>query len=129
MKEFQIIEDPEKYFKSLGGLHDARVERIDWLPEEQKLMLFIDDLNSNFLDLPEYKGLAPATFMLHGVESVNLKFAKCESHLNIDEFTSIKPSSRLEVLIKFWPSGQCDLQCSSVSVRKEWIAKYGVGPS
>ena len=120
-KELQAIEDPEKYFNSLGGLHDARVERIDWLPGEQKFILFIDDLNSNFLDLPEYEGLAPVQLLLNGVESVNFKFAKCESYLNIYEFTIHKSSSRLEVNIKFWPSGQCDLQCSSIGIKKHGV--------
>lgn len=116
-KEFRVIEDPENYFKNLGALHDARVERIFWLPEKKELLLFIDDLNSGFLDLPEYKGFAPAILMFNGVESVDFKFAKCETHLNIFEFKTLMSTSRLEVIIKFWPSGQCDLQCSSVGVK------------
>lgn len=117
-KDFHIVGEPEKYFAGLGDLHDARVERIDWLPEKQRLLLFLDDLNSNFLDLPEYKGLAPAILMLDGVESVNFKFAKCEKHLNIHEFKAVILSSRLDIIIKFWPSGQCDLQCSSVGIKE-----------
>lgn len=116
--DFNVIEDPDKYFESLGHLHDARVERVDWLPESQELILFVDDLNSSLLDLPEYKGLAPAMLRFCGVDSVNLKFPKCESHLNVYGFQTSMSSSGLEIIIKFWPSGQCDLQCSSVGVKE-----------
>ena len=54
------IDEPVVYFEKLGGLHDARITAFSWSKSNRRFILSVDDLNSNFLDLPEYQGLRPA---------------------------------------------------------------------
>ena len=68
--KFGQIENPENFFYQLGCLHETRVESFKWVPPERKVLIKIDDLNSNFLDLPEYEGLLPATLVFSNVKKM-----------------------------------------------------------
>ena len=59
-RELNEIENPEAFFLALGGLHDSMLRLLQWRPETRCLGLGIDDLYSNFFQLPEYPGALEA---------------------------------------------------------------------
>ena len=67
------VNEPKVFFDELGGSHDASITAFSWNKENQVLSIGIDDLNSNSLDFPEYKGLRPVEIVFTGVKNL-----KCE---------------------------------------------------
>lgn len=112
----RTIENPQKFFDELGNLHDARIKHFLWFPEEKRLAVSVDDINSNFAGLPEYQGCQPQTILLEGVREIDLRLEADEDHLNIYEFTVIEKSGDPYLLaeIKCWPGGNIKVRCSSL---------------
>lgn len=109
------VGEPEKFFRELGNLHDARVRQILWSPERSELAVTLDDLHSNFAGLPEYQGLRPQVVILEGVADLMVSAALSEPHLNIHDFeVTSDPSSRLRVHVTFWPHGNTTVHCSGL---------------
>jgi len=115
--KYGLIENPKDYFDNLGNLHDARIEYVGWLPREKKLSIAIDDMNSNFLDLPEYEGLEPAMLVFLNVEHVVFDIEKTDEHLNVYEFNVETKPSHIEVNLKYWPSGKLIVNCKSIELQ------------
>jgi len=67
-----IMRDLEGFLNENGGLHDVQVQRIIWDSREGSCRLGFDDIYSNFLGLPEYKGPKKGYIQLHSVRSVEL---------------------------------------------------------
>jgi len=75
-----LQENPKKFFDSMGGLHDSRVEDIVFNVQEFILKIKIDDLFSNFMDFPEY---------LDSFKNIDLVFyIKDRFDININLFTN-----------------------------------------
>lgn len=55
------IVDPATFFRELGGLHDTEIVRIDFDPHARSLAIKLEDLNANFVDLPEDPGRRSCT--------------------------------------------------------------------
>jgi len=47
--------NPRDFFNTLGGLHDSQIKVITVDIIKSTVQLYIDDLYSNFIDLPEYR--------------------------------------------------------------------------
>jgi hypothetical protein len=56
------LADPERFFSELGSLHDAVLLALEWNPATRQLVISVDDLYSNFFQLPEYPGKREASF-------------------------------------------------------------------
>ncbi|MFZ6875716.1 hypothetical protein ACO0LF_26920 [Undibacterium sp. Di27W] len=67
------IPDPVAFFLTLGGLHDARFHA-SANPADKTLTLEIDDINTNFLGMPEYPGKDPAIFIFSTVAGVDMNY-------------------------------------------------------
>lgn len=113
------IDNPENFFHQLGSLHDARIEYFEWVPAERKVLIIIDDLNSNFLNLPEYEGLLPATLVFSNVRKMIIGVDPTEEHLNIYEMESKRTNILINVMIKCWPGGKIEFTCGSIEVREK----------
>jgi hypothetical protein len=59
----QIIDNAAFFFASLGGLHDVEITTISVDADHQILKITVEDINSNFSDLPEHPGLRPARLL------------------------------------------------------------------
>lgn len=96
------------FLDALGGLHDATLERLEWLPEKQAVALHFDDLLSNFEGLKGYKGPQPGAVMLSGV-------SRCLITVPVSKDTASRvfsfdchPSEEESILVSrlaLWPSG------------------------
>ncbi len=115
-EEHLILDDPRKFFKDLGGLHDARIEHLRWDPNHRQVTILVDDINSNFLDLPEYKGLAPATLTLSKVIGFILNVDRPDATLNIYELEVCPESAHLAAQFKIRPSGKIKIACASIGI-------------
>jgi hypothetical protein len=114
-----IIDKPRDFFEKLGNLHDARIERLKWLPKQQLLYISIDDLNSNFFGSTEYVGAQSGEILLSAVKKFYMDIEQTEEHLNIYDF-AVKQSKDifLEVEIKCSPGGSLKISCASISWEK-----------
>lgn len=111
------IKNPHDFFNDLGNLHDARIESIFWLPEERRLSISIDDMNSNFEGLPEYKGCQRGTVVIEGVIELDIGIDPVDDHINIHEFTvEVVPDSLFFAEIKCWPGGKIAIKFSSLKI-------------
>lgn len=101
------MKELKSFLERMGGLHDAVVRRINWVPEEKKLSFEIEDLCSNFEGLPEYPGAMPGTIELRDVDRVNFDIDTNEGHLNIDDFAvEIEGTDQYRASVTFWPTGR-----------------------
>ena len=116
--KFGHIENPEDFFHQLGLLHDARIESFKWVPPERKVHINIDDLNSNFLDLPEYEGLLPATLVFSNVRKMIVGIDPTQETLNIYELETKSATTQINVIINFWPGGKIEFNCESIEVHE-----------
>ncbi|MFT5180482.1 MAG: hypothetical protein ACI8S3_000356 [Alphaproteobacteria bacterium] len=109
------VSEPEKFFRELGGLHDARIQQVLWSPEHREIAFTVDDLNSNSEGFPEYQGLFPQVVILEGVADITVSFAPIESHLNVYDFkVTTESASQLRVDISFWPGGSISVLCAEL---------------
>ena len=113
------IDKPEEFFHQLGGLHDARIETFKWVPPESQVLIGIDDLNSNFLDLPEYKGLLPVTLIFSNVQKMIIGVDPIQKILNIFDLETKLSTAHINVIIKFSPGGKMEFTCSSIEVQEK----------
>lgn len=111
------IRNPKEYFHSFGNLHDARINGFHWLPEEKRLHISIDDLNSNFEGLPEYEGPKPGMIILEGVSEIEAGICPTGDSLNIYDFTADMIEKELvSVDIRCWPGGKICVKCESIQL-------------
>ena len=50
----ELENNPKDFFNTLGGLHDSQIKVITVDIIKSTIQLYIDDLYSNFINLPEY---------------------------------------------------------------------------
>ena len=68
----QEIASISGFLAGLGHLHDARITELRYSPNENELTLYLDDLYSNFIGLPEYPGETPACLAASGILALNV---------------------------------------------------------
>jgi hypothetical protein len=113
------IENPRAYFEELGDLHDSMVEKMELDFEARQLALTVSDLNSNFLDLPEYQGSRPAT-ILFSLASIARAEIDCITGVRVYslEFNRIAPTKPWSVCLRLAPSGLLEFQCVGIQLIK-----------
>jgi hypothetical protein len=94
------------FLDALGGLHDATLERMEWLPEKQTVVLHFDDLLSNFEGGGDYKGPQPGTILLSGVSRclIDVPMSK-DTTPHVFSF-ECRPSEQESILVSrigLWP--------------------------
>ena len=112
------IENTEDFFHQLGLLHDAIIESFEWLPSERQVFIKIDDLNSNFLDLPEYEALLPATLVFSNVRKIIFGIDPAQETLKIYDLETKSSATHINVVINFSPGGKMEFTCESIEVQK-----------
>lgn len=68
----KVVQHPDKFLDSLGGLHDAEIQKINVDVESGALSVNVTDLNSNFDGMPNYAGRRPARLIFSNVDIVNV---------------------------------------------------------
>lgn len=109
------MNSPESFIESVGGLHDAILDRLTWIPGQRRLELAIQDLYSNFEDLPDDPGRCPAVLALVDVTSLRFDVSLTIKGLMMYEVT-VARSERglLNMTIAFSPSGKISLDCRDI---------------
>jgi hypothetical protein len=103
--------------ESLGGLHDATIISLAWSAEDRRLLIEIDDINSNTNGLPEYPGPIRATFVFSEVTLLELKADLAEDGLMVYEWKmSRKGPDRQASSISLTPGGELAIECRSVEI-------------
>jgi hypothetical protein len=95
------------HLERLGHLHDSRVPRIILDTDECRLRLDIDDIYSNSLGLPEYRGPESRSIVLDGVSELTIQMRSGTKCLSIYEFV-VTPEGSSEgglAEIRFAPGG------------------------
>ncbi len=117
MLDENTVIEPKTFFGELGGLHDALITAFSWNGENQNqvLSISIDDLNSNFLGLPEYKGKRPVEILLTGVKNLDCDIQIKSSSFSIYDFL-IEEGACYSVHIKCSPGGYFKCQCESIEL-------------
>jgi hypothetical protein len=113
---FTTVDNPDSYIQSLGGLHDARMEGFELNLSNRTLTIAVDDLNSAFLDLPEYEGHYPADICLSGVSTVTADFEWAGRILSIYELAINRIDGQFGMQLKLAPSGSLVLTFQAMKV-------------
>lgn len=116
----RLSTDPKGFSFEYGNFHDCRVTAFEVRPADKSLLIAVDDLYSNFLDLPEYKGPMPVKFILSGVEVLDVNVEIKDGELNIFdmEFMQNEDEARCSVVIKFSPGGSAEAVCESIAIEE-----------
>ena len=115
----RLILDPINFFNDLGDLHDAHINSMTWDAAAKSITIMVNDLNSNFQGLPEYKGKEQAYVLFIEVE--NLLF-NCDAlggdtqRIYALEMQKKADSEKYECMMRIFPSGRLSFDCCSVEV-------------
>lgn len=115
--EETYIDNPETFFTSLGGLHDAKVEKIAWSPTQKVIVLEVGDLNSNFQGLPEYKERKPSEIVFGDTIGFVGNLEEVEGALRVYELALASSSVGYKASVTFSPAGRISFECGSVILR------------
>jgi hypothetical protein len=119
----EVINDPKSFFDELGGLHDACVENFSWDMKRKALCISVDDLNSNFLDLPEYQGLRAVDIIFIGVVTVDVNVQILDDIFRVYDMDFINENETYEVKIDCSPGGYFKCKCRAIELRNIIKAK------
>lgn len=118
------MENPEIFFAELGGAHDARITNFSWDKFNKTLTIGLDDLNSNFLGLPEYQGKRPVAFVFAGVSTFDMDVQLINDQLNVYDIEVNTANENYMFHIKCSPGGYFKYQCEDVQIfERELLAK------
>ncbi|MEF9387002.1 hypothetical protein V4890_15465 [Ralstonia solanacearum species complex bacterium KE056] len=119
MIRVESISSPVEFFKSLGGLHDASVNGISWDMKNKSMEITVDDINSNFEGLPEYKGKKPASIVFIDVGwtkfSVDV-FDRDVCRIYDVDVTEVGLDGGFEFVVKLSPGGKIELACREINI-------------
>lgn len=114
--ETVTVDDPLVYFDSLGGLHDAEVLSLDCNFAVRTVRLSVDDINSNFVGLPEYPGLRRGVVVFERVESVLIDIEPTDGALRIYDIEIGVDNDASIVLITLSPAGRLSWRFETVGI-------------
>ncbi|MDR0616917.1 MAG: hypothetical protein LBG29_08930 [Synergistaceae bacterium] len=107
------------FLERMGLLHDSVVRRLVWEPGVSTLCFEIENLYSNFKDLPEYPGIMSGSIELQEVVQVEFDIKTDENRLVIFEFLAdMVGKNECKVSVSFWPAGKISALCRSVCFPK-----------
>jgi hypothetical protein len=112
------LSDPRALFDALGHLHDSDILVPEVNTITREVTLVVDDLYSNFLDLPEYPGQQPVRLIFCGVDDLDMGmgldgFPARITTLEVEEHSG----QRASVVVRLQPSGHIRITCASVACR------------
>lgn len=97
----------KSFVETLGGLHDAVVQKLAWNLEERVLRFEFKDIYIDFEGFPEYPGLTPGSVMLRKVGDVSFELDAKEGSLHVYEFAVENiDDDKWIASISFWPGGK-----------------------
>ena len=97
------------YLRKMGGLHDAIVDSLSWLPSESKIEFRFRDINANFSGLPGDPGRLPGVITLYGTTRVRMDIDLRGAPLRVFEFLPVE-GTESTVLATFSPEGQVEIE-------------------
>jgi hypothetical protein len=103
-----------RLIKSLGGLHDAEVVSLVWMPAQAEIRMFVADINANFDGLPEYEGPTPAVFIFSGVTDVEWLVDRPDPQLKIFDWDIVPIAAGYRSEVGISPSGKLVIQCAAI---------------
>lgn len=107
------IVDPRSFFFELGGIHDAKIQKVAWDVLARTITLAVDDLNANFNGLSEYVGKREVSIVFSEIEDFQLNCDAIKSDIQRVYDLEIKTecdSGENELLMRISPSGR--LRCN-----------------
>jgi hypothetical protein len=120
----KTIRDVAGFLRELGGLHDARLLRLDWQCSDARLQLTLSDLCSNFEGLPEYRGCLEGSLVMEGVTSLVLRTEAGEGPRRIfDVAVERAEDAPLKLLWKIAPAGSIEVHCDKVVVHGDDLGR------
>ena len=116
----RLVNDPRGFSTEHGNFHDCRITCFEVKPSRKLLLIAVDDLFSNFLGLPEYRGPLPAEFIFGGLIDLDISIDMKNGELNIYdmEFNQREDGSTYIVTIKLSPGGSVKVICESLAIDK-----------
>jgi hypothetical protein len=72
------VKDPHTFLYSLGGLHDAVVDKLNIDLVKKSVSITIDDLHSGFSDMPKHTGPKRSTLIFYDIKMIVM-------NINIDD--------------------------------------------
>jgi hypothetical protein len=114
----ELIPDPVKFFKELGGVHDANVEWLCW--DRDELRLVLNNLNANFMDGlksgPDYPGhvARPGTIVFSGIEDMSGHIRFAPDH--ISALDVVKQHDRYRVQLVGTETWMFSFDCASIAL-------------
>lgn len=110
------MKELKSFLERMGGLHDAVVHQLVWIPDAKMLRIEILDLCSNFEGLPEYPGAISGAIELKEIDRLSFAIDTDEKQLRIHEFlVEGESADRYRASISFWPSGRIDASCHAAT--------------
>lgn len=108
------IANPVAFFAALGGLHDSDVVAIELDIAQGELAMQIDDLYSNFFQLPEYPGLQGARLIAVGIKSLKISVSLEDAPIRILRMETLQQSDQdFSVSISFI-EGTVEFACRDI---------------
>ena len=104
--------------RDLGGLHDATIQEVRWRSAEKALRLVVNDMFSNFRELPEYPGPKSGSVTFVGVSSGTGETSPFAGVLRISGIDVASKDGRLHVRLGLSEPGS-DLQFSCDDLQVE----------
>lgn len=118
------IERPGDFFSSLGGLHDADVNLLEWDTTRAELIISIDDLYSNFFQTPEYPGKLSVRLKAIGLSALKVEATQGKYPVRILNFKVSQTSSDLPLSVAIiFGEGKIEFECQGIYEENEEVRK------
>lgn len=114
-----------RFLDALGDLHDARLERLEWLPEKGAIALRFTDLMSAFVGLERYAGPQPGVIVLSGISRCLIEIPTSLEMPRVYSFEcrAGDQESTLVARISLWPSGIVEIVHTAADFPEEMAAR------
>ncbi len=113
------IDHPETFIHDTGELHDSEILRVEWDVSQHRVSIGLDDLNSNFEGLPEYRGLMPADLVFDQVTAFSVLVDPATDQRHIYGIDISKVSDAYDVVIHTSPGGTITLSCKELLLEEK----------
>ena len=118
----EVIKDPKTFLEEIGGAHDACIENFSLDIKRKELRISVDDLNSNFLDLPEYQGLRPVDIIFVGVVTIDINVQVLGDVFSVYDIKVAHEGGEYNVKIDCSPGGYFKCKCRAIELRDSELA-------
>src|SRR6266536_1149790 len=101
----RVINDSQKWFASMGGLHDSRIDSFEWQIGTRTLVVKVNDLFANFRDTDQDVGSLPASLSFLAVSSLEMTVDPFTDMLRIYDVESHVARGRTVIRLRLAPGG------------------------